>query len=277
MSSKNEKIRKGLVLWYSQTGNTEKIGRSIAWAWEKEGLAVDSGDYRDIDNRSLNSYDIIAAGTPVYYYQVPSNFREWLEDIPSIDGISVAAFVTFGGEGGNQHNTVCELTDLLASKGGIPAGTAEFSSMISWCVTWPFMNTKQFLRYSDRPGIEAFTAAEKFAAEAIVHAAAGESVEVSGRRSFLNIIKGKPSIGFTKLLITGHRVDTDKCIQCGICRKACPVNAISPENGIVESERCIACLGCINKCPAGAVKMNFIGREVYGHSELFRKNRIATE
>lgn len=263
-----------LVFWYSQTGNTERVGKAIASAWKNAGLKVDSGDYRDIDKSSLNQYNIIAAGTPVFYYEVPENFRDWLTDMPQIDGTPVASFVTFGGEGGNQHNTVCELTELLAEKGGVPAGTAEFSCMSSYALTWSAGNISRILKYKDRPGADTFSAAKNFAIEVLQKVSAGISPEVSGNFSLRNLIKGSPSIGTTKLLITGHRVNTEKCISCGRCRRACTVNAIDPEKGTVNTDKCIACLGCINNCPTGAVEMKFIGKEVYGYREFIKKNSI---
>ncbi len=263
-----------LVFWYSQTGNTERIGRAIASAWKKAGLNVNSGDYRDIDKTTLDKYDIIAAGSPVYYYEVPENFREWIKNIPQINGTPVAAFVTFGGEGGNQHNTVCELTGLLADKGAIPVGTAGFSCMSSYALTWSSGNVSRILKYKDRPGVETFAAASGFAQEILQKASNGIQAEVSGNFSLRNIIKGSPSIGATKLLITGHRVNTEKCISCGRCRRACTVNAIDPDKGTVDTDKCIACLGCVNNCPTGAVEMNFLGKEVYGYREFIKRNSI---
>jgi len=271
---KKKKPARALVFWYSQTGHTERVGQAIAYAWKKAGLKVDSGDYRDIDKTTLDKYDIIAAGTPVYYYEVPENFREWLKSIPKINCTPFAAFVTFGGEGGNQHNTVCELAELLADKAGVPVGTAEFSCMSSYALTWSSGNISRILKYKDRPGRETFAAAEKFALEILQKTAAGSSSEVSGNFSLRNIIKGSPSIGTTKLLITGHRVNTGKCIRCGKCRRACTVYAIDPEKGTVDTDKCIACLGCINNCPAGAVEMKFLGKEVYGYREFISRNNI---
>jgi len=271
---KNGKPLNALVFWYSQTGNTEKVGRAIASAWKKAGLNVTSGDYRDIDKNSLDKYDIIAAGTPVYYYEVPENYRDWLKNIPQLNGTPFAAFVTFGGEGGNQHNTVCELSELLAEKGGIPAGTAEFSCMSTYALTWSSGNVTRILKYKERPGIETYAAAGSFAVDILQKTSAGISAEVSGNFSLRNIIKGPPSIGTTKLLITGHRVDTGKCINCGRCRRACTVDAIDPDRGTVDTDKCIACLGCINNCPVGAVEMKFLGKEVYGYREFIKRNRI---
>ncbi len=273
-SPEKRKPATALVLWYSQTGNTGRVGRAIAAAWKKAGLKVTYGDYRDIEKDSLVKYDIIAAGTPVYYYEVPENFRKWLEGIPQIDGKPVAAFVTFGGEGGNQQNTISELTDLLAQKGGVPVGTAGFSCMSTYSITWSMGNTDRILKYRDRPGAEAFRAASAFALESLAMASEGGSVEVSGNFSLKNIIKGSPSIGGSKLLITGHKVNREKCTGCGRCVKACPVDAINPGEGTVDTGRCIACLGCINNCPSGAAEMKFMGREVYGYREFIRRNNI---
>ncbi len=271
---KNKIIRRGLVVWYSQTGNTRRTGLAIAAAWRKSGLEVNYGDYREINSESIDKYDIIAVGTPVYYYEVPENFRKWINGINRIDGIPVAAFVTFGGDGGNQHNTVCELAGLMKEKGGIPAGTAGFSCMLSWSLTWPFVSTEHLLKYSSRPDAGTFSAAEKFAGDVLSKAEHGETSELLKKFDIRNMIKGSPSVGFTKLLITGHRVNREKCTGCGICRRACPVNAINPEKGIADTGRCIACLGCINNCPVSAVEMNFAGKKISGYHEFIIRNNI---
>ena len=46
----------------------------------------------------------------------------------------------------------------------------------------------------------------------------------------------------------------DKCIQCGVCVKACRSNAITLTNGIIEidEEKCNFCGRCTKSCPAEA-------------------------
>jgi NADH:ubiquinone oxidoreductase subunit F (NADH-binding)/(2Fe-2S) ferredoxin/NAD-dependent dihydropyrimidine dehydrogenase PreA subunit len=52
------------------------------------------------------------------------------------------------------------------------------------------------------------------------------------------------------------RVDVDKCKKCGICFKACPVNAIEwkkKEVAYIDRSACIRCLTCIAHCPFDAI------------------------
>src|SRR5437763_721079 len=85
--------RRGLVVWYSQTGNKERYGRLIAKVWEKKGLAVTAGDYREIGAVKPGSFDIIAAGSPVFYLEAPEFFFQAEDGIrdTSVTGVQTCA------------------------------------------------------------------------------------------------------------------------------------------------------------------------------------------
>ena len=52
------------------------------------------------------------------------------------------------------------------------------------------------------------------------------------------------------------RVETDACKKCGLCFKACPVDAIEwkkKEVARIDTEKCIKCLTCFDKCKFDAI------------------------
>lgn len=52
------------------------------------------------------------------------------------------------------------------------------------------------------------------------------------------------------------RVVTDDCKKCGLCFKACPVDAIEwkkKEPAVIDTEKCIKCLTCFDKCKFDAI------------------------
>lgn len=269
-----KKPENALVFWYSQTGNTERAGRLIAETLKKHNLTVTAGEYREIDRASLPDHDLIIAGSPVYYYDVPSNFKKWLHAMPVIDGMPVAAYVTFGGTGGNQHNTACTLLELLTVKGGAPAGIETFGNMSTFAITWSSGNVNRVLKFRHLPDETSYDKMRGFAASVLNRANSGQKIEIDKEIDFRDLIKNTPSIWSTKLGITCHTIDPEKCTGCGMCAEKCPVHAIDLSNHHVDTDRCIACLGCVNNCPSRAVDMAFMGKKIYGYNEFVRRNRI---
>ncbi len=266
--------QRALVIWYSQTGHTRRIGHIISHSWKKAGLTVEGADYREIDKNTLNNYDLIALGTPVHYMDVPVNLQDWIKTLPRIEGTSVAAYVTFGGNGNGQHNTACGLLERMVEKGGAPAGADLFGNMSTFAPTWSAGNAARILAFRDRPNEKTFQQARAFADGILADVAAGRTYKIDrefGLESLMGIV---PQIGLTKLMITNHHIDKSLCIKCGTCLKKCPVGAIDLPAGSVDSGRCIACIGCVNNCPTQAMKMNFIGKPVYGFKEFLKRNSI---
>jgi len=54
------------------------------------------------------------------------------------------------------------------------------------------------------------------------------------------------------------RIDTETCIQCGVCRdERCQVGAITEKNGLfaVDRARCIGCGLCVSTCPTESITL----------------------
>ena len=53
------------------------------------------------------------------------------------------------------------------------------------------------------------------------------------------------------------RVDEDKCVFCGKCKRVCPMNVEVPSNSRKKrnATECILCMRCVEECPKGALKL----------------------
>ncbi len=57
--------------------------------------------------------------------------------------------------------------------------------------------------------------------------------------------------------------DADRCVDCGRCSKACPMNLDvrgMVREGRMENTECILCASCVDACPEGAVGYAWMGR-----------------
>lgn len=65
------------------------------------------------------------------------------------------------------------------------------------------------------------------------------------------------------------KINSDKCIGCGICADKCDFGAIYINEGKAEIDfkKCMRCAGCIANCPQGAVEMPWDGTSSEGLQE----------
>jgi electron transport complex protein RnfB len=54
--------------------------------------------------------------------------------------------------------------------------------------------------------------------------------------------------------VTTYVIDTDTCIQCGVCEADCTENAIfeGPDGYTIDQTKCSGCGNCHDSCPVEA-------------------------
>jgi flavorubredoxin len=91
-----------LVLYYSRTGNTERMAKVVA-----EGAQI-NGDIRveltfHVQPEELSAFDAILIGAPTYHHEMPLDFKNLFEEA-AVKGLSLkgkigAAFGSYGWSG----------------------------------------------------------------------------------------------------------------------------------------------------------------------------------
>jgi len=91
-----------LILYYSRTGNTERMAKAVA-----EGAQI-NGDIRveltfHVQPEELSAFDAILIGAPTYHHEMPLDFKNLFEEA-AVKGLSLkgkigAAFGSYGWSG----------------------------------------------------------------------------------------------------------------------------------------------------------------------------------
>jgi flavorubredoxin len=95
-------MKKVLVLYYSRTGNTEKMANVVAEGLQSSGNVEVELSFH-VDAESLNAYDAILVGTPTYHHDMPVDFKNLFEEAAvqglNLKGKTGAAFGSYGWSG----------------------------------------------------------------------------------------------------------------------------------------------------------------------------------
>jgi flavorubredoxin len=122
-------MKKLLVLYYSRSGNTEKMANAVAEGAQANGVQVEVTYH--IDSQDLPAYDAIAVGTPTYHHDMPMDFKNLFEDAAAkslnLKGKVAAVFGSYGWSGEAPKL----LTEILKNRFGMqvlePSLTAKYA------------------------------------------------------------------------------------------------------------------------------------------------------
>jgi flavorubredoxin len=92
-------MKKILVLYYSRTGNTEKMAKAVAEGTQiNDNIEVELNFHVELEE--LSTFDTIIVGAPTYYHEMPVDFKRLFEEVAA-QGISLKGKIgaTFGSYG----------------------------------------------------------------------------------------------------------------------------------------------------------------------------------
>ena len=84
---------KALITYFSETGNTKKVGQAICEEISQTGEA-DLKPLEDVENQSIKDYDLLVIGAPTHSGGLPGPVIRFLGKLDDSPGFKMAAFVT---------------------------------------------------------------------------------------------------------------------------------------------------------------------------------------
>lgn len=119
-------MKKALVTYYSQSGNTRKMAELIAEFLTSKGIKADLVPVQEVDIDSLPSYDGFLVGSPNYFGTMAWPVKKFIDDsikyFRKLDGKVAAAFTSEGMIGGGGDLVVLDILKAFLIHGCIVQG-----------------------------------------------------------------------------------------------------------------------------------------------------------
>ncbi|MCX7918400.1 MAG: NAD(P)H-dependent oxidoreductase [bacterium] len=117
---------KVLIIYYSRSGNTEKLAKYIEDGIKSEGVEVICKKVQDVSVKELLDYEGIVIGSPVYYGTMAAEIKKLLDDSVQfhgkLDGKVGAAFSTSANIAGGNETTILDILAAMLIHGMIIQG-----------------------------------------------------------------------------------------------------------------------------------------------------------
>lgn len=226
------------LIYFSPTGTTQKIMESISSELKDSDMKtynLTQANQR-INSLEFDSEDLVLVGVPVYAGRVPQILNAFFKKIRG--NHTKAVFVVVYGNR-DYDDALLELKMIFEEQGftGIAAGAfvAEHSSTSKVA--------------TGRPNNKDLEIAKNF----------GKEISNKLKRDHISEIEAKGNYPFKELkqMPPIAPITDDNCINCGICAKVCPMDAINVSDvKDIDAEKCIRCCSCIKNCPRNSKQFN---------------------
>jgi len=121
---------KVLIVYYSRSGNTEKMAQAVAaGAKQVSGVEVEVRPVAEVTPDDLLAADGIIMGSPTYYGSMAAELKTLIDESVKYHGQFTGkvggAFSSSGGPGGGNETTVLDIVKALLIHGMIVQGDSQ--------------------------------------------------------------------------------------------------------------------------------------------------------
>jgi NAD(P)H dehydrogenase (quinone) len=122
-------MAKGIVVYFSRSGNTKEMAEIIAKSMNEAGLSTDCQSVEKVKAGDLLEYDAIVIGSPTYYGHMAGPIKQLFDETVRfhgrLDGKVGAAFSSAAHIGGGNETTIMGILEAMLIAGMVVHGDPQ--------------------------------------------------------------------------------------------------------------------------------------------------------
>ncbi|MDD5703630.1 MAG: EFR1 family ferrodoxin [Dehalococcoidales bacterium] len=252
---------KCVVIYFSQTGNTEKIARAVQAGVKQISVNCDLFTIKDANPKRLFEYDLIGLGSPVFAQKEPANITAFINDLRFVGGKHIFSFCTHNTVGYSYNPSV---VPQLRKKGLIVIGWNDWYGS-----SWGPINQATPYPTDGHPDAIDLKEAEEWGREMVWRSQKIYGGEINlipeGPEPLQPINTGDKSPIRHLQFRYERKFARDRCLypQCRLCMDNCPMDGIDLSvDPPVLADPCLGCTFCEQLCPTGAIYVDEANQEI---------------
>lgn len=270
---------RSIVVYYSQTGNTQRVAEAIRDGLEAAAGSCDLAAIAEVSPADVAGYDLVGVGSPVWGGRATPNVMDFIAGLPAPpeDRARAAGPEGSAAPAGRHAFFFCThgTTPGQVMSAGVRALTGRGLTVVGWedwygSVFLPHMPKPYFT--DGHPDTVDLQEAALFGVEMAERSrllrggATGILPRMPEGEDYIDLYGDDPpepppggpadSPEFASPPLT---VDEAKCTGCGLCAENCPVGNIDLSGfvPVFKSKDCPRCYFCEGLCPEGAIECDF--------------------
>lgn len=245
-------------IYFSGTGNTRYCVEKFVYGMDKKACCFCIED--PLATQAIVKSDTVILAYPIYFSNLPKIMRDYLTKNRIFANKKVFILSTMGLFSGDGAGCAARLLRKNGAKiiGGLHLKMPD-------CI-----GDEKLLKKTQAENCAIVKRAEEKIKKAVHDLKFGKAPREG--LSFLNHVAGLfgQRLWFynkTKHYSNKLKINTEKCIGCGVCTKLCPMGNLLIEDGTAKPcSKCTMCYRCISNCPQKAITL--LGSTLYEQCKI---------